>query len=205
MPYERDVQAFGDRAPGYEAGYRGRMHRDLAARAAEVALEVDPQPRRVLDVGCGTGLLLRLLAERLPGSKQLVGIDAAPGMISVADATEHDSRISFVTGVAEELPYPDGSFDLVVSMTSFDHWQDQQAGLTQCLRVLSPGGRFVLSDLFSLWLAPTLLRGHRGRVRTKRRAKALLEGAGFTRIEWHNQYALIINTVVATKEPARRT
>ncbi len=199
MPYDRDVRAFHDRALGYEAGYRGRMHRDIAARTVEVALKVDPQPRRVLDVGCGTGLLLRLLAERRPDIEQLTGIDAAEGMISVANATEHGSRISFVTGVAEELPYPDGSFDLVVSTTSFDHWQHQQAGLTQCSRVLAPGGRFVLSDLFSLWLTPTLIRGHRGRARTRCRVETVLKDAGIAAIEWHNQYALIINTVVATK------
>jgi ubiquinone/menaquinone biosynthesis C-methylase UbiE len=199
VPYDRDVQAFHDRAPNYEAGYRGRMHHDIAARTAEVALKVEPQPRRVLDVGCGTGLLLRLLAERRPDTEQLAGIDAAEGMISVANATEHDSRISFSTGVAEELPYPDDSFELVVSTTSFDHWQDQQAGLTQCFRVLAPGGHFVLTDLFSLWLTPTLIRGHRRRVRTKRRVQTLLKASGFRTIEWHNQYALIINTVVATK------
>ncbi|MGH9045570.1 MAG: class I SAM-dependent methyltransferase [Acidimicrobiales bacterium] len=43
----------------------------------------------MLDVGCGTGLLLRLLAERCPDIEQLAGIDAAEGMISVANATEH--------------------------------------------------------------------------------------------------------------------
>ncbi len=199
MPYDRDVQAFHDRASDYEAGYRGRMHHDIAARTAEVALKVEPQPRRVLDVGCGTGLLLRLLAERRPDIEQLAGIDAAEGMISVANATEHDSRISFSTGVAEELPYPDDSFDLVVSTTSFDHWQDQQAGLTQCFRVLAPKGHFVLTDLFSLWLTPTLIRSHRGRARTKRRAQTLLKDAGFRTIEWHHSYALIISTVVVSK------
>jgi ubiquinone/menaquinone biosynthesis C-methylase UbiE len=42
-----------------------------------------------------------------------------------------------------------GSFDLVVSVTSFDHWSDQQAGLAECHRVLVPGGRLVLVDQFS--------------------------------------------------------
>jgi ubiquinone/menaquinone biosynthesis C-methylase UbiE len=198
VPYDRDVQAFHDRAPEYEAGYRGQMHRDIVARTAEVALKVDPQPQRVLDLGCGTGLLLRLLAERCADIEQLAGVDAAQGMISVANATEHDSRISYSTGVAEELPYPDNSFDLVVSTTSFDHWQDQQAGLEQCFRVLAPEGHFVLTDLFSLWLTPTLIRGPRGRARTKRRAQTLLKDAGFRTIEWHRSYALIINTVVAS-------
>ena len=76
--------------------------------------------------------------------------------------------------MAESLPYPDESFDLVVSTTSFDHWEDQGAGLAECARVLAPSGHFVLTDLFSMWLAPTMLLGHRDRARTKRRAGALL-------------------------------
>ncbi|HVX19877.1 MAG TPA: methyltransferase domain-containing protein [Acidimicrobiales bacterium] len=168
MPYDRDVQAFHDRAPDYESGFRGRMHHDIVTRTAGLALDVEPKPRRVLDVGCGTGLLLRLLAERRPDTERLEGIDA---------------------------------FDLIISTTSFDHWRDQRAGLDQCYRVLAPGGHFVLTDLFSLWLAPTLICGHRGRARTKRRAQALLKGAGFRTIEWHNLYTLIISTVVARKQP----
>jgi ubiquinone/menaquinone biosynthesis C-methylase UbiE len=199
VAYDRDVRAFHDRAPGYETGYRGHMHHDIVARTAELALRVEPQPRRVLDVGCGTGLLLRLLAERVPDAERLAGIDAAEGMISVANSTAHDSRITFSTAVAEELPYPDATFDLILSTTSFDHWQDQHVGLTQCFRVLAPGGQLVLTDLFSLWLAPTVISGHRGRARTRRRAEAVLKGAGFRTTEWHKLYAVIINTVVATK------
>ena len=50
-----------------------------------------------------------------------------------------------------------------MSTTSFDHWSDQQAGLRECARVLVPGGRLMLVDLFSLWLAPTLTGGRRGK------------------------------------------
>jgi len=102
-------------------------------------------------------------------------------------------------GVAERLPYPEGHFDLVVTSTSFDHWKDQGGGLRECARVIVPGGHLVLSDLFSLWLAPTLIFGHRGHVRTKRRATTLLKRAGFRTVTWHRLYQLIIATAVATK------
>jgi ubiquinone/menaquinone biosynthesis C-methylase UbiE len=46
--------------------------------------------------------------------------------------------LTFSVGVAEELGYPGGTFDLIVSTTSFDHWDDQQAGLVECARVLLP-------------------------------------------------------------------
>ena len=71
-------------------------------------------------------------------------------MIEVSTESAHDDRLSFSVGVAEQLPYPDGTFDLVVSSTSFDHWSDQQTGLRECARVLRPGGRLVLVDQFSL-------------------------------------------------------
>ena len=58
------------------------MHHDIVARTADLALTAAGAPRRVLDIGCGTGLLLRLLATRLPEAESLVGIDAAAGMIA---------------------------------------------------------------------------------------------------------------------------
>jgi ubiquinone/menaquinone biosynthesis C-methylase UbiE len=194
-----DVQAFHDRAQGYEMGGRGKMHREIATRTAELALSLENTPGRVLDVGCGTGFLLRVLAGRLQNSEELVGIDAAAGMIEVANSQLSDSRLRFSVGVAEALPFPDAHFDLVVSTTSFDHWEDQLAGLVQCARVLSPKGHLVLTDLFSLWLLPTLAVGHRDRARTRHRAGALLASARFRTVEWRRLYATIIATAVASK------
>ncbi len=175
------------------------MHQDIAARTADLALTSSHAPRRVLDVGCGTGLLLRLLAARLPEADRLLGIDAAAGMIATAKSMANDPRLSFSEGVAEKLPYPDESFDLVVSSTSFDHWEDQSAGLGECARVLASSGHLVLTDLFSPLLVPTLLVARRGRARTKYRAETLLKAAGFRTMAWQPLYSLIIGTVVASK------
>jgi ubiquinone/menaquinone biosynthesis C-methylase UbiE len=135
---DRDVAAFGARAPVYEDGWLGRLHHDIADRCVYLALAGAPSPQRILDVGCGTGYLLRRLAQRCPAATELAGVDAAPAMVEVARKAAGDSRLSFTVGTAEQLPCPAGTFDLVVAATSFDHWPDQQAGLAQCARVLAP-------------------------------------------------------------------
>jgi ubiquinone/menaquinone biosynthesis C-methylase UbiE len=199
VPPYRDVAEFNDRATGYDRGWRGRLHHEISDRTAALAVATSASPNRVLDVGCGTGYLLRVLANRYPGAEQLVGIDAAPAMVKTAAAVTHDERLAFAVGVAEQISYPDETFDLVVSTTSFDHWSDQQAGLRECARALRPGGRLVLVDQFSVLLTPTMLTSRRGKARTRRRATHLLLRAGFVSPHWHRLHAVIINAVTATK------
>lgn len=197
----RDVAAFDERAPRYETGWRGRMHHDIATRSADLALrDPAPAPERILDVGCGTGFLLGLLAARCPTAIELAGIDAAPAMVAAAAAaTARVPGVQVRLGVAEALPYPERHFDLVVSTTSFDHWRDQGTGLAECRRVLRPSGRLVLVDQFSVWLAPTLVLGRRGKARTPARANRLLDAAGFVDVRWHHLYATIIRAVTARR------
>ena len=199
MPPYRDVAAFDDRARSYDQGWRGRLHHAISNRTAALAAATVAAPQRVLDVGCGTGYLIRVLAGHYPRAQELAGIDAASNMIQAAKSINDDERLTFVTGVAEQLPYADASMDLVVSSTSFDHWSDQGAGLAECARVLRPGGYLVLVDQFSQWLIPTLAVSRRGKARTRRRATALLLDAGFDRPDWHHLYAVIINAAVATR------
>jgi ubiquinone/menaquinone biosynthesis C-methylase UbiE len=198
MAADRDVAAFGRRAQGYDQGWRGRLHHQIADRVAGLALACVPAPARVLDIGCGTGYLLGQLAAHAPQATALAGIDAAPEMTEAAWAAATDNRLRFVVGAAERLPWPDATFDLLVSTTSFDHWAGQQQGLAECARVLAPGGYLVLADQFSVLLLPTLLAGRRDKARTKRRATRLLTAAGLHSPHWHRCYAVIIRAVTAT-------
>lgn len=195
----RDVQAFADRAVGYEDGFRGQLHQEIATRAVDLALAWVPSPGRVLDVGCGTGLVLGELARRAPGAVELTGVDPAQAMVDVATAQAADRRLTYRPAAAESLPFPEASFDLVVSATSFDHWADQRAGLAECRRVLIPGGQLVLTDLFSLALLPTLLGRRADRARTPLRATKLLAATGFRSLTWHRHYAMIIKSVTARR------
>ncbi len=196
---DRDVAAYDRRADTYENGRHGDMHRAISDRVVSLTASVHPDARRVLDVGSGTGYVLRGLASRLPRAEELVGIDAAPRMVAVARSSSDDTRVRFDAGLAERLPYPDERFDLVVSTTSFDHWTDQGLGLRECARVLAPGGHLVLTDQFAILPWPTLLVGRRRKVRTRRGASRLIAAAGLGPPEWRRLYAVVISTAVASK------
>lgn len=203
MPYDRDVQAFDDRAATYESGRRGRLHQEISDRVVALALSRVPAPERVLDVGSGTGYVLRQLAARLPGAGGFLGVDAAPRMVEVARRGTDDPRVTFTHGVAERLPADDDAYDLVLSTTSFDHWTDQAAGIRECARVLRPGGTLILTDQFARVLWPMLRSRLAGKACTRARATGLIARAGLAEAEWHPCYAQIIQTVIAVKPPSR--
>jgi ubiquinone/menaquinone biosynthesis C-methylase UbiE len=199
MPHDRDVRAFDERAASYESGRHGQLHKEISDRVVKLALGRVPAPRRVLDVGCGTGYVLRQLAARLPRASEFLGVDPAPKMIEVARSASSDERLNFLSGIAERLPADESTYDLVVSTTSFDHWADQAAGIRECARVLAPEGTLVLTDQFSNLLWPTMLGSRRGKARTRSRATRLITAAGLRDPQWHPCYALIIQSVTALK------
>jgi ubiquinone/menaquinone biosynthesis C-methylase UbiE len=116
------------------------MHRGLAAAVAAFALADAKDTADVLDVGTGTGLVLRALHEQRP-TLRLTGIDLSPGMLEVARAALPDA--AFVEADATVLPFGDASFDLVTCATSLHLFPDARAAMAEWARVLSAGGRAV--------------------------------------------------------------
>ncbi len=118
--------------------------------ATNVAASV-PTGGRVLEIGCGPGLLSIRLAQA--HGFDVTGIDLDPAMIELARANAVRSRIdvgrtpSFVVGDAAALPFGDETFDGVVSTFSMHHWSDRARGLDEIARVLAPGGRALIWDL----------------------------------------------------------
>jgi SAM-dependent methyltransferase len=99
-------------------------------------------PSTILDLGCGSGRLLRAAHRRWPKAR-LVGVDPSSGMVEagrrLTPAEMH------ITG-AESIPLGDAVIDLAFSTIAFHHWADPAQGLREVARVLRPGGHFVLID-----------------------------------------------------------
>ena len=148
---EKDVERFEQWASTYENSWLQRALFERVYQATlTLAAGIVHQPVSVLDVGCGTGKLLRRANTYWPEA-QLIGVDPASSMIEMAKRLTPNA--TFSTGMAEALPLQDASVDLALSTSSFHHWQDQAAGIREIARVLRPGGYFVLVDAsFPDWL-----------------------------------------------------
>lgn len=102
----------------------------------------------VLDVACGSGVLARE-AKSVSGTKErVVGLDPAPGMIAVAG--EIDPSIEWIVGTAENLPFPDDTFDCIVSQFGMMFFQDKSGAASEMFRVTRPGGGLAIAVWNSL-------------------------------------------------------
>lgn len=94
----------------------------------------------VLDVGCGAGWLLRLLAERVTEGR-VVGLDVSDEMVRHARRNcAHLPQVMAVPGAVEEIPWENAFFTRVISVESAYYWPSPAAGLREIFRVLRPGG-----------------------------------------------------------------
>jgi len=102
-------------------------------------LNLEQPVERALDVACGTGqscVALRALAKRI------VGVDTSPEMLAEAPV---DSAIEYLEAPAEELPFPDGSFDLITVSSAF-HWFDREKFLCEAKRLLPNSGWLIVYE-----------------------------------------------------------
>jgi ubiquinone/menaquinone biosynthesis C-methylase UbiE len=141
------------------------------------------RPRRVLDLGCGTGLLSARLRAELAGV-EVVGCDYSRGMLREAHARA--AHAPWTQGDAMRLPFRTASFDAVVSTEAFHWFPDQPAALREVHRVLAPSGRVVLALVNPpiegigevIWWA-TRIVGQPFYWPTPRGMRGLLSSAGF--------------------------
>ena len=139
----RSDSAWDPRQYALFAGHRGRPYADLLARVDATA------PPLVVDLGCGSGELTLGLLDRWPGAR-VVGLDSSPQMLAKARAAAVEmgaENVTFLEAEAEQLPFPDRSFDVVVSNGVIDLIPDKDAVFAELFRVLAPGGRMQIADV----------------------------------------------------------
>lgn len=118
------------------------VFRPLAMDLVERARPIGPSAR-VLDLGCGTGIVARVLHERLGGGTRISGLDLNELMVAKARTLAPD--IDFRQGDAARMPFESGAFELVLSQAMLQFVPDKVAALREVRRVLTPGGHLVLS------------------------------------------------------------
>lgn len=113
--------------------------------------EEDVRGKRVLDAGAGTGLFSRALADM---GARLVSLDVGEKLLGLVRAK---CATQTVVGSVLDLPFPDGAFDLVLSTEVIEHTTDPRRAVSEFARVLSPGGKLVLTVPNRLWRPAILL------------------------------------------------
>jgi ubiquinone/menaquinone biosynthesis C-methylase UbiE len=166
--------------------------------------------RRIVDVGCGTGILADRIQRELQPD-EVMGVDPSEGMLSKAKA--RSSAVRWIVGPAEKLPLPDDSVDAVISTTAFQFF-DQPAALAEFGRVLAPGGIVALGTITQPLPAPEPIQWIVRRWRTPAHhpsaaeLRNLLNEAGFQLVEqrkvqsWASRWLMFSRITVGVK-PAR--
>jgi SAM-dependent methyltransferase len=105
---------------------------------------------RVLDLGCGAGTDSLVAAQMVGPTGHVTGIDMTTEMLAKARGAAAElgiANVEFREGEAEQLPFPDGSFDVVISNGVVDLIPDKDAVFAELHRVLAPGGRIQIADV----------------------------------------------------------
>ena len=152
--------------------YLGRR-RIIASFVKQICEQVTDHRPRILDVGCGTGANVKMLSQF--GDAE--GVDISPDALQFC---RERGLNNIKLGAAEELPYEDGTFDLVTALDVVEHLDDDVGGLREMRRVLRPGGRVLLfvPTFMWLWGVQDEVSHHRRRYRLSELRRVVTE-AGF--------------------------
>jgi SAM-dependent methyltransferase len=130
---------------------RAKSLDEIEARAAYLDLLGVKAGERVLDIGCGSGVVTRDIARRVGPAGRAVGIDPSPQFLAVArelaQAAGLGGQVEFREGSALHLPFPDGSFDVAVVVTVLSHTPGGENAIAEMARVVRPDGRVGVFDL----------------------------------------------------------
>jgi ubiquinone/menaquinone biosynthesis C-methylase UbiE len=178
------LKAYGKIAPHYDRRWSFYIEATLRETLGRLELQAGES---LLDVGCGTGVLLEALSASVADA-ELAGADPSPEMLKEA-RKKLGEAILLKQSPAESLPFPDETFDVVASTNAFHYFRNPLGALEEMSRVLRPTGRLVITDwcddyvacrLRDLWLR-IFDRAH-FRTYGRKQCRHLVEQAGFTAV-----------------------
>lgn len=147
-----ETNVFKHSSPALYDRYMGPLLFDPYARY--VAKRVAPlHPERVLETAAGTGIVTRALLESVPDAT-IIATDINPAVVEFAAQQVRSERVSFQQADAQDLPFEEASFDLVVCLFGIMFFPDKVGAHAEAYRVLRPGGRYVVVTFNSLDLNP---------------------------------------------------
>lgn len=143
----RTVEGFGQEWQAFSQEALAPAERDELFAKYFSLLTWSPRPRRVLDLGCGSG---RWDVPVAPRVEELVLADASDAALAVAKRNVGAANVSFVQCTPDTLPFSDGYFDLIFSLGVLHHLPDTAAAISSLQRKLAPGGTLLLYLYYAL-------------------------------------------------------
>lgn len=138
-PYFNDLAAEWDHIPGQPNA--GERIRDFVRRSGTSGVS------RILDVGCGTGILMPYLQDFFPDASCFIELDLAEQMLQINAAKYPGCGISCICADAEKLPFVNSCFDLILCFGVFPHFENKASALDQMFNALRSGGTWCLGHL----------------------------------------------------------
>jgi ubiquinone/menaquinone biosynthesis C-methylase UbiE len=147
-----ETDVFSHSTPSLYERYMGPLLFQPYARhvAERVALA---RPARILETAAGTGIATRAVSEAVPNAT-IVATDVNPAVVDFATRQGHSNRVTFGRADAQDLPFGDATFDLVLCLFGIMFFPDKVRANAEAHRVLRPGGRYVLVTFDRLDLNP---------------------------------------------------
>jgi ubiquinone/menaquinone biosynthesis C-methylase UbiE len=146
----RSIDAAAARDLSARLELRGRSEDEIASRSAYLELLGIAPGERILEVGCGSGVVLRDVARRVAPGGRAVGLDPSPALLAVARelaaAAGLAELVELHEGDARALPFGDGAFDGALAATALIHIPDAERTVAEMARVVRPGGRVGVFD-----------------------------------------------------------
>ena len=141
---------FGVRAKIYSfmvkrSGFMEALYEKVAEDVKSEFENTGKKSISVLDVGTGPGIIMRKIKEKLGDKVRIYGVDVSEDMVRIAERNVPDAEIK--VGMAENIPFEDNMFDIVISVLSAHHWDDVQKGIEEIKRVLKKNGKGIIWEV----------------------------------------------------------